>query len=227
MIPSPAGHDLELLAQARLAARAAHHFNNCLAVIIANLEMALEDWGAGRPLDPALVELPLDAARRAAGTCRMLQNFSRPPGAPPSPVGLADVLRQVAEEYPNIEVDGSAEGITVLAEESEFLAALDTLAKRSGPFILERGRLAVLRPAATPDTIVLTLEGDSPPLSSVSPSQLLEPLAGHPAHDIDLSQAGSMMRRAGGEMVAAINEDGRLVVHLRLPVAPPINEERG
>lgn len=227
MIPPPADHDLELLAQARLAARAAHHFNNCLAVIIANLEMALEDSVAGPPIDPALVEISLDAARRAAGTCRMLQNFSRPPGAPPSPVGLAGILRLVTKECPTIEIAGAIEDVAVLAEETELLAAFATLAQRSGPFILERGRLVVSRPAATPDMIVLTLEGDGPPLSPDSLSRLFEPLAGHPPHDIDLSQAGSMMRRAGGAMTAAVNVDGRLVVHLCLSVAPPVNEERG
>lgn len=225
MGPTLAGRDLDVLAQARLAARAAHHFNNCLAAVIANLEMALEDSADGRPHDPALVELALDAARRAAGTCRALQNFARPPGAPPSPLNLGDVLRQVEETSPQLHWEGPVEGLWVLAEESELLAAVHTLVNHSGPFIVKRGHLWVAESLLDPGMVVLTMEGDGPPCSVVPLSRLFEPLAGHPDHDIDLSQAGSMVRRAGGMMDASLSEDSRLQVRIYLPLASPPNEE--
>ena len=225
MGPTQTDHDQAVLAQARLAARAAHHFNNCLAAVIANLEMAQEDSAAGRPHDPALVEIALDAARRAAGTCRALQSFARPPGAPPSPLNLGGVLRQMEDTSPQIQWDGPAEGLWVLAEESELLAALHTLVNHAGPFIVKSGRLKVAESLNDPGVVVLTMEGDGPPQPPVPLSRLFEPLAGHPDHDIDLSQVWSMVRRADGRMDAALGEDRRLQVRIYLPMASPPNEE--
>ncbi|CAA7613735.1 hypothetical protein [Magnetospirillum sp. SS-4] len=224
MSPPSDERDLELSAQARLAARAAHHFNNALAVIIANLEMAQEDAAAGRPHDPALVETALNAARGAAGTCRKLQDFARPPGAPPSPLALSAILGQLAETSPAIEIDAPAMDIPVMAEESELLATLDALAHHSTAFIREKGRLRV---STDRESVILTLQGDGPPPSPASLPRLFEPLAGHPGQDADLSQAGSMARRAGVSISAVMDDDGRLAVRLRLPMAPPESKERG
>ncbi|TAN49565.1 MAG: hypothetical protein EPN26_11155 [Rhodospirillales bacterium] len=220
MASPPDGRDLELMAQARLAGRAAHHFNNCLAVIIANLEMAVEDAAAGRPYDPTLSHQALDAARRAAATCRKLQDFARPPGAPPSPLSLESVLAEMAATRPHIEIEAADANILVLAEESELISALHTLAAPSTPFILKRGRLVVRDPPTDPDWVTMTMEGDgrSPPPDAL-PS-LFEPLTGHAGHDIDLSQVWSMIRRAGGRIDAALDDEGRLIVHLRLARAP-------
>ncbi|MDO8607624.1 MAG: hypothetical protein Q7R40_13890 [Phaeospirillum sp.] len=220
MASPPEGRELELMAQARLAGRVAHHFNNCLAVIIANLEMTVEDAAAGRPHDPTLADQALDAARRAAATCRKLQNFARPPGAPPSPLNLGAVMAEMAEKQPHVTIEGANTDVMVLAEESELITALHTLAVPSGVFILERGRIVVRECSADPDWVTVTMDGDGPSLSPDALPSLFEPLAGHAGHDVDLSQVWSMIRRAGGRIDATLNDEGRLIVHLRLARVP-------
>lgn len=224
MASPPDGRELELMAQARLAGRAAHHFNNCLAVIIANLEMAVEDAAAGRPHDPTLSHQALDAARRAAMTCRKLQDFARPPGAPPSLLSLESVLAEMAETLPHVEIEAANPDLLVLAEESELISALHTLAAQSTPFILERGRLVVRDLPTDPDWVTMTMEGDGRSLPPDALPSLFEPLTGHAGHDIDLSQVWSMIRRAGGRIDAALDGEGRLIVHLRLACAPSRRE---
>lgn len=214
----PPRHDpgLDLLAQARLAARVAHRFNNCLAAIIANLEMAAEDAAAGRDIDPALIDLALGAARRAVGTCRNLQDFARPPGAPPSSLALAAFLATMAGDLPQLEITETGGDVAVLAEESELIAALHILASPSGPILSKRVRLGVSKSSGESEWVTLTLEGDGPALPSEALSCLFEPLAGQHA---DFDRAWAMMRRAGGRVDAALDKDGRLLIHLSLPRA--------
>lgn len=221
MVPPRKSLDDALVAQARLAGRVAHAFNNYLAVIIANLEMAMEDATSGR-CDPALIDLALGAARRAVETCRMLQDFARPAGAPPSPHSLRAILATLAESLRHIEITGTGGDIAILAEESELLATLHALANQPGTFVSKKGRLIVSEPSDDPEWILLTMEGDGPPLPREALPDLFEPIIGH--RDIDLSRAWSRMRRAGGLIDAGLNPEGRLTVHLRLPRAPPDHE---
>lgn len=69
------GHSQRMESVGRLAGGVAHDFNNMLAVIIGNTELALRETGPEQPLHPYLLEV-LNAARRSADVARQLLNFA-------------------------------------------------------------------------------------------------------------------------------------------------------
>ena len=74
-----------------LAGGVAHDFNNILAVILGNVEFALEDLTADDPRVQQLAEIH-EAAKRAAGLTRQLLTFSRKQNRQPKPLALNTVV---------------------------------------------------------------------------------------------------------------------------------------
>jgi PAS domain S-box-containing protein len=75
----------------RLAGGVAHDFNNLLAVILGNVEFALEDLRPDSAGVHQLTEI-LEATRRAAGLTRQLLTFSRKQNRQPRPLALNAIV---------------------------------------------------------------------------------------------------------------------------------------
>lgn len=211
------------MAQARLASRIAHRFNNSLAVIIANLEMAAEDMAAGRPLDPELVGLALTSARLATATCRALENFARPPGAPPSSVDLDAVLDDFRQRFPHVRCSAEHNGIWALAEESELLAALAALVIKGGPLIVERGSVSIS--VGEDQHVSISVEGDTLLSGPDGIDDHFSPLPDRDGRMCRFGLVWAMMRRAGGTMTINVADKTRPIVTLHLEIPSSGAEE--
>ncbi len=80
-------------ALATLSGGIAHDFNNILAIIITNIEIALEDLEPGSPLQPFL-ELVLKAGLRGKKLVKQFLTFSRQSEQPKKPIQLGQVIAE-------------------------------------------------------------------------------------------------------------------------------------
>jgi two-component system NtrC family sensor kinase len=81
----------KLAALGTLAAGIAHEVNNPLQPILTNLEMALEDFDAERPVDRELLDFAKRDVQRIQGIVSRLLDFARPARRELEPDGLAAV----------------------------------------------------------------------------------------------------------------------------------------
>lgn len=206
--------DSGIAAEASLAGEVAHRFNNTLAVIIANLEMAAEDLAAGHPLPTDQISVALLSARAAASTCRVLADFARPPGVKPYSVRLASVLDSLQTVHPDLDIRFSHPGLYIMAEESELLAALGALTADAAPIAFR-----TLSVSTGSKTASIRLDGVFPRERFRDARELLSPVPDRNGRLPGVGQVRAMVRRAGGTLGIGTPEAGHVRLRLRFALA--------
>ncbi len=85
----------KLAAIGTLAAGIAHEINNPLQPLMTNLEMALEDLDANRPIDRELLEFAKNDVQRIKRIVTRILDFARPAQIEPAIIHLDDIVREV------------------------------------------------------------------------------------------------------------------------------------
>jgi hypothetical protein len=187
--------DLQAVAQARLASRVAHRFNNVFATGMANLELALDDLKRNGACDGELIQAAFDSMARGVEICKILQDFARPPHAEPYAVDAGAAVADVVAELGCGASTVRRGEYWCLAEESELRAALLLLA-RAGP-------APAIDCAIGPDdrgvpSVCVTVAGALPPRPDVG--RPFEPGVPNRDGDKEMALVWAKIRRAGGRM---------------------------
>jgi GAF domain-containing protein/CheY-like chemotaxis protein/anti-sigma regulatory factor (Ser/Thr protein kinase) len=223
-----------------MAAGAAHHLNNLLAVVVARIQLLL------RSLQDPKLRQPLQVVERAAldgaEVVRRIQQFARVrPQEEAAPVDLNRVAEEVLEfTRPRWQNESQARGVdiearvipgripTILGQAAEIREVVTNLVLNAVD-ALPRGGQIVLKSWAENGWVWLSVSDNGTGMSKEAKRQAFEPFfttKGMKSTGLGLSVAYGIVQRHGGA-IALESEEGRgTTVTLRFPaLEPPISEE--
>ena len=133
----------------RLAGGVAHDFNNMLAVIMGNVEMALEGTKPGQPLHAELTEIR-KAAERSSALTRQLLAFARKQAVAPRAFdlnetveGMLKMLRRLIGEHLSLSWRPGKDAGAVRMDPSQFDQILVNLCVNARDAVGESGTIAI------------------------------------------------------------------------------------
>jgi len=148
-------HAAKMESLGRLAGGVAHDFNNMLAVILGNVDLALKSEDLGAELRSDLREIQ-DAATRSAELTRQLLGFARQQPIRPRPLGLnhalqgmARMLEKLATERVRLEVRLAPDLWPTLADPSQVDQVVTNLVANARDAIGDRGSIRIETANAT------------------------------------------------------------------------------
>jgi hypothetical protein len=221
-----------LAAVAEMAGQLAHHLNNLLAVVVARIELALDDRDASN--GRRCLKIAQQAGMAAAEVVWALQRSSRmPPGLQAGPLNLNELVREVLELVGGVSPAGMPDTeIAVCLEPGELpeicgdrnrlREALLNLLMNALEALPGRGRV-VVRTWASGPWVHCSVADTGVGMSGEVQAQALEPFfttKGLQRTGLGLSIAHGVIRQHGG-VVSVESVEGRgTTVIFALPVAP-------
>lgn len=158
---------MEIVGQ--LTGGVAHDFNNILAVVVGNLELAADRTKGNSEVEP-LVDAALDAAWRSASLTQRLLAFSRKQALMPQTVdahvlleGMGDLLRRTLEETVGIEFMGSDDLWMCEVDPNQLENAILNLAINARDAMPDGGRLTIEAENVTLDDDYANAQADVAP----------------------------------------------------------------
>jgi nitrogen-specific signal transduction histidine kinase/CheY-like chemotaxis protein len=158
---------MEIVGQ--LTGGVAHDFNNILAVVVGNLELAADRTKGNSEVEP-LVDAALDAAWRGASLTQRLLAFSRKQALMPQTVdahvlleGMGDLLRRTLEETVGIEFMGSDDLWMCEVDPNQLENAILNLAINARDAMPDGGRLTIEAENVTLDDDYANAQADVAP----------------------------------------------------------------
>lgn len=137
-----------LEALGELTAGVAHDFNNTLAIIMGNAELA-QSLGANPDLEPCIKDI-LDAARRGGSLTRNLLSFAQRATMSPKTVDLNDEVRSAVETFDrtllkraSVKTSTSEESLTIRVDPDQLQSMLINLLINARDAIEPGGKIAV------------------------------------------------------------------------------------
>lgn len=227
----------KLAALGTLAAGVAHEVNNPLQPLLMNLEMAIEDLDADRPVDRELLEFAKNDVQRIKRIVSNLLDFARPGASSLEPTNVNDVVKEVMAlagkqlQHARVKVDLSLGELRKVAGSADQLKQVILNLVVNAMDAMPGGGKLTIRTAEQEGFVLITVQDEGMGIPAEKLPQVFDPFFTTKAHGtgLGLSISHSIIESHGGTITVESDVGKFTRFTVSLPVIkdkPEIVDER-